>query len=118
MSHSGPISGFESPAMQFKGEVTDLEFTLDSDHRKRRRNRTTQSCLNCHTSKRKVRYRLMSLHNHLFTRHSAIESAHASDAFNWVWYSQLSLSLALNIYLLFWPQTGLCVYEIDDPASR
>lgn len=23
-----------------------------SDHRKRRRNRTTQSCLNCHTSKR------------------------------------------------------------------
>ncbi|TFK97061.1 hypothetical protein BDV98DRAFT_274207 [Pterulicium gracile] len=23
------------------------------DHRKRRRNRTTQSCLNCHTSKRK-----------------------------------------------------------------
>jgi hypothetical protein len=26
----------------------------DSDHRKRRRNRTTQSCLNCHTSKRMV----------------------------------------------------------------
>ncbi|SRR6266702_90856 len=25
-----------------------------SDHRKRRRNRTTQSCLNCHTSKRMV----------------------------------------------------------------
>ncbi|KAG2078990.1 hypothetical protein BDR04DRAFT_1146667 [Suillus decipiens] len=26
--------------------------TSDGDHRKRRRNRTTQSCLNCHTSKR------------------------------------------------------------------
>jgi hypothetical protein len=26
----------------------------DGDHRKRRRNRTTQSCLNCHTSKRMV----------------------------------------------------------------
>ncbi|KAJ7117608.1 hypothetical protein C8R44DRAFT_707950 [Mycena epipterygia] len=24
----------------------------DGDHRKRRRNRTTQSCLNCHTTKR------------------------------------------------------------------
>ncbi|KAF4590259.1 hypothetical protein EYR38_009557 [Pleurotus pulmonarius] len=53
--------------LQLKGEIMDLEFTLDTDHRKRRRNRTTQSCLNCHTSKRK---------------------------------------------------TGLCVYEIDDPALR
>ncbi|KAJ7625559.1 hypothetical protein FB45DRAFT_68917 [Roridomyces roridus] len=26
--------------------------TADGDHRKRRRNRTTQSCLNCHTTKR------------------------------------------------------------------
>ncbi|KAF9065178.1 hypothetical protein BDP27DRAFT_1269646 [Rhodocollybia butyracea] len=59
--------------LQLKGEIMDLEFTQDTDHRqvtissKRRRNRTTQSCLNCHTSKRK---------------------------------------------------TGLCVYEIDDPALR
>ncbi|THU92448.1 hypothetical protein K435DRAFT_614519, partial [Dendrothele bispora CBS 962.96] len=53
--------------LQLKGEIMDLEFTIDTDHRKRRRNRTTQSCLNCHTSKRK---------------------------------------------------TGLCVYEIDDPALR
>ena len=37
-----------------KGEVMDLEFSPEADHRKRRRNRTTQSCLNCHTSKRKV----------------------------------------------------------------
>ncbi|KAJ7214007.1 hypothetical protein GGX14DRAFT_392779 [Mycena pura] len=55
------------PPLQLKGEIMDLEFTMDTDHRKRRRNRTTQSCLNCHTSKRK---------------------------------------------------TGLCVYEIDDPALR
>lgn len=46
---------YDSPVSHLKGEVLDLEFTLDSDHRKRRRNRTTQSCLNCHTSKRKVR---------------------------------------------------------------
>ena len=26
----------------------------EGDHRKRRRNRTTQSCLNCHASKRMV----------------------------------------------------------------
>ncbi|EIN12810.1 hypothetical protein PUNSTDRAFT_59909 [Punctularia strigosozonata HHB-11173 SS5] len=32
----------------------DLDFPgLDADSRKKRRNRTTQSCLNCHTSKRK-----------------------------------------------------------------
>lgn len=41
--------------IQLKGEIMDLDFTVDTDHRKRRRNRTTQSCLNCHTSKRKVR---------------------------------------------------------------
>ncbi|CCL99743.1 uncharacterized protein FIBRA_01765 [Fibroporia radiculosa] len=39
--------------LQFKGEVMDFELGLEVDHRKRRRNRTTQSCLNCHTSKRK-----------------------------------------------------------------
>lgn len=37
-----------------KGDLLDLDFSMDMDHRKRRRNRTTQSCLNCHTSKRKV----------------------------------------------------------------
>lgn len=60
----------------------DLEFTLDSDHRKRRRNRTTQSCLNCHTSKRKCDRKRPC---------------------------QRCIQLGL---------TGLCVYEIDDPASR
>ena len=43
------------PALHLKAEATSAyEFSLDIDHRKRRRNRTTQSCLNCHTSKRKV----------------------------------------------------------------
>ncbi|KAI0059611.1 hypothetical protein BV25DRAFT_1918396 [Artomyces pyxidatus] len=41
------------PSSALKGEIMDYEFSLDMDHRKRRRNRTTQSCLNCHTSKRK-----------------------------------------------------------------
>ncbi|KII90667.1 hypothetical protein PLICRDRAFT_39249 [Plicaturopsis crispa FD-325 SS-3] len=41
------------PPFLLKGEDMDAEFTLDTDHRKRRRNRTTQSCLNCHTSKRR-----------------------------------------------------------------
>ncbi|KAI0263985.1 hypothetical protein BC834DRAFT_957183 [Gloeopeniophorella convolvens] len=45
---------FDSP-MHLKGEAAApaYDFSLDMDHRKRRRNRTTQSCLNCHTSKRK-----------------------------------------------------------------
>jgi len=60
----------------------DLEFTMDTDHRKRRRNRTTQSCLNCHTSKRKCDRKRPC---------------------------QRCIQLGL---------TGLCVYEIDDPALR
>ncbi|XP_006462961.1 hypothetical protein AGABI2DRAFT_194007 [Agaricus bisporus var. bisporus H97] len=68
--------------VQLKGEIMDLEFTLDTDHRKRRRNRTTQSCLNCHTSKRKCDRKRPC---------------------------QRCIQLGL---------TGLCVYEIDDPALR
>ncbi|KAI0250998.1 hypothetical protein BJV78DRAFT_1127239 [Lactifluus subvellereus] len=42
------------PTLHLKAETASAyEFSLDMDHRKRRRNRTTQSCLNCHTSKRK-----------------------------------------------------------------
>ncbi|KAG1808263.1 uncharacterized protein BJ212DRAFT_1280990 [Suillus subaureus] len=37
-----------------KKRTTEAKPTSDGDHRKRRRNRTTQSCLNCHTSKRMV----------------------------------------------------------------
>lgn len=68
--------------VQLKGEIMDLEFTIDTDHRKRRRNRTTQSCLNCHTSKRKCDRKRPC---------------------------QRCIQLGL---------TGLCVYEIDDPALR
>ncbi|KDQ62815.1 hypothetical protein JAAARDRAFT_66445 [Jaapia argillacea MUCL 33604] len=67
---------------QFKGEVMDFEFALDIDHRKKRRNRATQSCLNCHTSKRKCDRKRPC---------------------------QRCIQLGL---------TGLCVYEIDDPAAR
>ncbi|KAL4081171.1 hypothetical protein J3A83DRAFT_4084822 [Scleroderma citrinum] len=68
--------------IQLKGEIMDLDFTIDTDHRKRRRNRTTQSCLNCHTSKRKCDRKRPC---------------------------QRCIQLGL---------TGLCVYEIDDPALR
>jgi len=47
---------FEQTPLQLKPDSTttaSYDFSLDMDHRRRRRNRTTQSCLNCHTSKRK-----------------------------------------------------------------
>ncbi|KAF9013051.1 hypothetical protein BDQ17DRAFT_1231572 [Cyathus striatus] len=75
-----PTESFQP--LQLKGEIMDLEFTIDTDHRKRRRNRTTQSCLNCHTSKRKCDRKRPC---------------------------QRCIQLGL---------TGLCVYEIDDPALR
>lgn len=65
-----------------KGDLLDIDFTIDMDHRKRRRNRTTQSCLNCHTSKRKCDRKRPC---------------------------QRCIQLGL---------TGLCVYEVDDPALR
>jgi hypothetical protein len=49
------------PALHLKPESANTyELSFDMDHRRRRRNRTTQSCLNCHTSKRKVRPRAPS----------------------------------------------------------
>lgn len=60
----------------------DFDLGLDIDHRKRRRNRTTQSCLNCHTSKRKCDRK-----------------------------RPCSRCIQLGL-------TGLCVYEVDDPALR
>ncbi|PIL22705.1 transcription factor [Ganoderma sinense ZZ0214-1] len=69
--------------LQFKGEIMDFDLAgLEVDHRKRRRNRTTQSCLNCHTSKRKCDRKRPC---------------------------QRCIQLGL---------TGLCVYEVDDPALR
>ncbi|KAL1950517.1 hypothetical protein VTO73DRAFT_5641 [Trametes versicolor] len=69
--------------LQFKGEIMDFELAgMEVDHRKRRRNRTTQSCLNCHTSKRKCDRKRPC---------------------------QRCIQLGL---------TGLCVYEVDDPALR
>ncbi|KIK27765.1 hypothetical protein PISMIDRAFT_674680 [Pisolithus microcarpus 441] len=42
----------ESKAVRKKRNASDATPIPEGDHRKRRRNRTTQSCLNCHTSKR------------------------------------------------------------------
>jgi hypothetical protein len=65
------------------------EFSLDMDHRRRRRNRTTQSCLNCHTSKRKVRPRVPSTPLFPSCRHflyrSVTASALVSAASNLAW---------------------------------
>ncbi|KAK7681628.1 hypothetical protein QCA50_015362 [Cerrena zonata] len=72
----------QMPPLQFKGEILDFDLGLEVDHRKRRRNRTTQSCLNCHTSKRKCDRKRPC---------------------------QRCIQLGL---------TGLCVYEVDDPALR
>jgi hypothetical protein len=62
--------------------MAEFPLNLDVDHRKRRRNRTTQSCLNCHTSKRKCDRK-----------------------------RPCSRCIQLGL-------TGLCVYEVDDPAIR
>ncbi|VDC01369.1 unnamed protein product [Peniophora sp. CBMAI 1063] len=92
MEHSNSSASPVSPGantsgvyegVQLKGDMLDFaDFALDTDHRKRRRNRTTQSCLNCHTSKRKCDRK-----------------------------RPCSRCIQLGL-------TGLCVYEVDDPAAR
>ncbi|KAJ7497354.1 hypothetical protein FB451DRAFT_228081 [Mycena latifolia] len=62
--------------------TTKAAVSPDVDHRKRRRNRTTQSCLNCHATKR------------MCDRKRPCSRC-----------TQLGL-------------TGLCVYEVDDPARQ
>ncbi|KAG2145985.1 uncharacterized protein EDB93DRAFT_1086897 [Suillus bovinus] len=71
----------ELQATRKKRTIAEANPTSDGDHRKRRRNRTTQSCLNCHTSKRMV--------PSLWPLHTARSG-----------------------------ETGLCVYEVDDPSQR
>ncbi|KAG2364892.1 hypothetical protein BDR07DRAFT_1450058 [Suillus spraguei] len=44
----------ELKTVRKKRTTSEAKPTSDGDHRKRRRNRTTQSCLHCHTSKRMV----------------------------------------------------------------
>ena len=70
--------------VQFNGEMVDFQLNLDVDHRKRRRNRTTQSCLNCHTSKRKVRHSLIlpRIPDFALSSHSVTESVLAQGASN------------------------------------
>lgn len=41
-------------------DATSSDPVPEGDHRKRRRNRTTQSCLNCHTSKRMVCHHIIA----------------------------------------------------------
>ncbi|KZT12137.1 uncharacterized protein LAESUDRAFT_167814 [Laetiporus sulphureus 93-53] len=74
----------QASSPQREDMVTGMEQSLspDVDHRRRPRNRPTQSCFNCHTSKRKCDRK-----------------------------RPCSRCIQLGL-------TGLCVYEIDDPALR
>jgi hypothetical protein len=78
------------PALQLKEEIMDLDFPgLDADARKKRRNRTTQSCLNCHTSKRKCESapaHVMQILLRLMSHPQAIASDPARGASSSAWY--------------------------------
>lgn len=71
------------------------------DHRKRPRNRTTQSCLNCHTSKRMCDRK--------------------KPCGRCVQLGIVRILLSPRMILLLTSgalQTGLCVYEVDNPSHR
>ncbi|KAJ7188172.1 hypothetical protein C8R46DRAFT_1053905 [Mycena filopes] len=69
-----------TPAVKRRVKTAAVE--PQEDHRKRRRNRTTQSCLNCHATKRMCDRK-----------------------------RPCSRCIQLGL-------TGLCVYEVDDPARK
>ncbi|KZT03741.1 uncharacterized protein LAESUDRAFT_323655 [Laetiporus sulphureus 93-53] len=96
-----PAANLQASSSQWREDmVLELSLNPDIDRRRRPRNRPTQSCLNCHTSKRKCdRKRPCS--------------------------RCIQLGLVTYIYVFmrsfnvnFLPQTGLCIYEVDDPALR
>ncbi|THH20401.1 hypothetical protein EW146_g942 [Bondarzewia mesenterica] len=107
-SAQSPISPFVMPTdhpkrPSKKREATkETSATPDEDHRKRRRNRTTQSCLQCHHSKR------------MCDRKRPCGRC-----------TQLGLVRCLTIPVpravvnqrVLLNQTGLCVYEVDDPSQ-
>ncbi|KAJ3526162.1 hypothetical protein NM688_g8292 [Phlebia brevispora] len=62
-------------------ETVEYDTGVETERREQRQNRTTQSCLNCHTSKRKCDRKRPC---------------------------QRCIQLGL---------TGLCVYEVDNPAA-
>ncbi|KZT03745.1 uncharacterized protein LAESUDRAFT_323764 [Laetiporus sulphureus 93-53] len=72
----------QASSPQREDMAVEQSLSPDVDHRRRPRNRPTQSCFNCHTSKRKCDRK-----------------------------RPCSRCIQLGL-------TGLCVYEIDDPALR
>jgi len=74
-----------------------------------RRNRTTQSCLNCHTSKRMVRSDQLFEFNFQFYSISAIgNDLLVRGAHNSAWYA--NLIVASNVYLTFIDRT-MCLWS-------
>ena len=84
----------------------------DGDHRKRRRNRTTQSCLHCHASKRMVSLNVCHVllvgTQHCFV--SAIEKGPVAVAPNSVLYViSLYRAPVVKALILFCADWALCV---------
>ncbi|KAG6889498.1 hypothetical protein C0995_000664 [Termitomyces sp. Mi166 len=52
------------------------------------------------------------------TDHSVIANDLVSGVYNWVWYYHAGTSVWRTSNDVLYFQTGLCVYEIDDPALR
>ena len=102
------------------GEMTEFSLNLDVDHRERTHNRTTQSCLNCHTSKRKVRHTL----DRTVLGSSSNPSIQCDRGRPCSRCIQLGLVCLDSIHspllmlICHHHQTGLCVYEVGDPAIR
>jgi hypothetical protein len=61
-----PSSDFEDDSHATLKQQLDLpqQDGAKIDHRKKRRNRTTQSCLSCHQNKRKVCIAIATRHRH------------------------------------------------------
>ena len=90
---------------------------MSTKYRKRRRNRTTQSCLNCHTSKRKVSSPIHLSKRNLIHHNQCDRKRPCQRCIQLGLVSFCSLQ-ALPITHHRFIKTGLCVYEIDDPALR
>ncbi|KIY73106.1 hypothetical protein CYLTODRAFT_449311 [Cylindrobasidium torrendii FP15055 ss-10] len=97
------MSSTDSPPAASTNGPADIQLKtvdVDGDHRKKRRNRTTQSCMNCHSAKR-----MCDRKRPACARCVQLGIVNTISVF----YRLLGLTLI---------QSGDCVYEVDDPNQR
>jgi hypothetical protein len=117
------MDGYPSRLVRFNGETVDFQLNVnaDLDRGKCGHNHITQSCLSCHTSKRKVRPTTTSTSSLLIPSNQCMQCDRKSPRSTCIQLGLVrvgSIRSSLLTLICYYHQTGLCVHEVDDPEIR